>query len=317
MAGSVLKKAAQAGDQITLGEAENIRKGVGAAYARSELPRAAGGIPHYSGMKELYEPLDDVLTDIAEHSESGERAVGAVRKMREARKAMHKAAPEGGAMYRTLIGEGQMDNAQKALDRIFSSDKAVAEVKLIRGMMSGVGDDIALRRAAIAHVLQRSSGMGAGTVAAQSATGGAAIKRASSESAALTEILGVRGFGNLMDILDDVAGAGGGTRLSSGRSMSLSRLLIILAGSAGMGTVVDPKLGAAVLGLGAVVESFMRQNGKEAVGKLALSALADADIYRLVTMGATVRNAEAAAVRLGQTLVRRGLFTADELGGDG
>ena len=318
----VLRQAAELPGEITLQEAENIRKGVGAAYAKGQLPLAEGGIPHYKEMAGLYGPLDNVLEDIASHSESGETAVDAVKKMRGARKAMHKAAPEGELMYRHLIGKGRMDNAQKALDKILSSDRAVSEVKKMRGLMSGVGEDIALRRAAIVHVLQRRLGQQADSVLASPQTGGAAIGKASAEAAALTEILGIRGYANLMEILEGVASPGRGSRkfsarLPTGTDGGMSRLLFILAGGAGAGGTISPEAGAAVLAMGGVVESFMRQNGKEAVANLALSALTDPDIYRQIAMGAGVKNAEAAAVRLGQTLLRRGLFTEDELGGDG
>jgi hypothetical protein len=123
-----------------------------------------------------------------------------------------------------------------------------------------------------------------------------------------------------MDILDDVASAGRGSTPFSARMPTgggMSRLLFILAGGAGAGGTVSPEAGAAVLALGGVAEAFMRQNGKEAVANLALTALTDADIYRAIAMGASANNVEAAAVRLGQTLVRRGLFTEGELGGDG
>jgi len=318
---SVLRNAAGLPGEMTLREAENIRKGVGSAYAKSQLPQSnAGRIPHYSRMKEFYDPLDDVLEDVAAHSEQGERAVGATRKMREARKAMHEKAPETGLMHRYIIGQGRMDNAQKALDRILSSDMAVAEVKKIRGMMAGVGDDLALRRVAVVHVLQRRLGMAADAVASNRQAGSSAIGKASAEAAGLTEILGTRGYGNLMDILDDVASPGRrAPRFPGGRGTS--RLLMILAGGAGAGGMAGDSSGAkvagAVLALGGVAEAFMRQNGKEAVANLGLSALVDPDIYRQVVLGATVGNAEAAAVRLGQTLIRRGLMTEDELGGDG
>jgi hypothetical protein len=320
---SVLRNSAELPGEITLREAENIRKGVGSAYAKSQLPLDRGGIPHYKRMGEMYEPLDDVLEDITAHSEMGERSVGAMREMREARKVMHQKSPESGAMYRYMIGSERMDNAQKALDRILSSDKAVAEVKMIRGMMGGIGDDIALRRSAIIHVLQRRLGVQADAVASSAPSAGAAIGKASAEEAGLVEILGIRGYGNLTDILDDVSSAGGKSKTLMGklRGSGNSRLLMILAGSAGMGGAYSDsaggKVAAAVLGLGSVFEAFMKQNGREATANLALSALVDPDVYRLAVLGGMVNNAEAAAVRLGQTLVRRGLFAADELGGDG
>jgi hypothetical protein len=318
---SVLRKAAKLPQDITLQEAENLRKGVGAAYSRGVVDPK---VPHYRKTAALYEPLDETLDDIASHSDIGETSVQAVKKMREARKAMHQQAPESGLMYRTMISEGRMDNAQKALDRIFSSDRAVAEVKLIRGMMGDAADDIALRRAAITHVLQRRVGMGAQAVASSPQSGGAAIGKASSEAMALTEILGERGYGNLMDILDDVARPGRGSTPFSARmpmaQSGMSKPLLILAGASGAGGVAGDstaaQVGGAVLALGGIVEAFMRQNGREAVANLALAALVDPDIYRQIAIGAGARNAEAAAVRLGQTLVRRVLFTEDEIGGE-
>jgi hypothetical protein len=128
-----------------------------------------------------------------------------------------------------------------------------------------------------------------------------------------------------MDILDDVARAGRGktpfsARMPMGRE-GMSMHLMILASAAGVGGAASDSIGAkaaaAVLALGGIVEAFMRQNGREATANLALGALTDADIYRQIAVGANVKNAEAAAVRLGQTLVRRALFTEDELGGDG
>jgi hypothetical protein len=319
---SVLRRAADLPEQITLQQAENIRHGVGGAYQRGTVDPK---VPYYRKIAgKMYEGLEETLDDIGASSEIGETSVEAVKKMRAARKAMHVKAPEGSLMYRSMIGGNRMDNAQKALDRIFSSDRAVAEVKLIRGMMDNVADDIALRRAAIVHVLQRRAGMGAEAVASSPKSGGAAIGKASSEGMALTEILGERGYGNLMDILDDVARSGRGqtpfsARMPLGRE-GMSRHLLILAGASGAGGFAGDSVGAqvaaAVLALGGVVEAFMRQNGKEAVANLALSALVDPDIYRQIAIGAGVKNAEAAAVRLGQTVVRRALFTEGELGGE-
>jgi len=316
---TVLKRAANVPEQISLREAENLRRGVGSAYARGVDRSLPSYNPDYKQVGDLYGGLDDTLDDIASSSAAAGRSVDAQVAMRESRKAMHKAAPEGDRLFSTMIGSGRMESAQKALSRILSSDRSVTEVKNIRALMENVGDDIALRRAAVLHILQARIGMQADDIAKNVAsTGRSRFGKASSETMGLTEVLGERGFGNIMDILDGLDAPAKG-----GLVPATSRMLLILAGAGGAGVhsaeggaAAAGSAVAAVLALGGVLEAFMRQNGRESVEKLAQSALLDMDIYRIVAMGASVNNAEAAAVRLGQTLVRRGLFTADELGGD-
>jgi len=290
----VLSDGAALPSEIGLHEAENFR----------------GAAGQYD---ELHGPYDQVLDDLTSTADEYGPAAESVRKMRGAREAVEQSAPESSGTYQYLIGKGRSDNASKALERILSSDMSVTEVKRIRSLMNSVGDDIALRRAAVIHILQRRLGEQAASVAGSPQVGELMSLggRSSSESAALTEILGERGFGHLEDLITaSKAGKQGGKT-----GAIASRMLLYLAG-ASYGSTLSPTATTAVLALGGVVEAFMRQNGKQGVAKLAVAALLDADIYRAVTMGAAVNNAEAAAVRLGQTLVRRGLFTEDELGGD-
>jgi hypothetical protein len=314
---SIFGKIEAEGGDMSIEDINAARLGVGDAVRRGAIDR---NVPQWKRLASLYEPLDAMEDKIIEHAgERGHNAVMAAREMRATKRAMHKAAPAGTQLEAGMIWKGGKDVAHKVMAKVFQGDYAAEEVKLIRKLLTGPGEQIHLRRAAVNFILKPDTPR----------TARAAMNALLDAEPALTEALGKRGVAALKKNLKAVSeGARGdlifSPRMPKGRDTysQMSTFLLMGMGVGGtqtaraggevsMETMAATAVPAAVYG---VWQAFQSRFGKEALANLALTGLIDVDIRRMLEMGAkSASNTQVVVNRIAKALVDRGHFTAEEL----
>jgi hypothetical protein len=318
---NVIRRAADLPDVIPLSRIRNLLSSIAEA---ERIGRVVPEKARYRLATGLRGPLDEVMDDIAGHTGMGAAAVPALRTARAATARMHEAAPIGSAVYEDLVGPEPMANAQMALDRILASDRPLDDIRRLRGLISGTARDVWLRRAAIVHILQRRVGTQAAEVGVSPQTSGAAAGKASAQQEGLIQILGQRGYDHLIGLLDDASGAARdglkfSPRMPKGHGMNITQALLVAAGAIGSGggAIAGSGMSTGIgvsLAVGTLLVRFAQRNGREAVANLALAALTDPDVYRMVQRAGATGTIEEAIEMLSAAAVRRGLMTREEVG---
>lgn len=315
------------GDKMEIEEARAVLSSVSEdlrlAAIKPELKRR--GV----GAAELRAATNQVLDDIGRQAPD---AVDALRAARTASAKKHAAIPERSVLYKVLVGEGAMDQPEKAFQTILSSRQPVQEIRRVRKLLAASSPadqamaERALKRIAISEFFGRVSGA-TGEIAPRST--GAAAARGEARSAVLREILGRKGFERIQKINRELYESTRGkrrkllpevlTRQSPGQGGG------IVTTETGLGGVVGAALGyglggpqgaaAGALAVGGSVKalrSIAERIGPIATRSLAIEALLDPDVMKIITKARTDSRAVTSAI---ETLARRGILDWREVTG--